>query len=175
MDVFKEQIVKRQPTAKDTAIKVCLVIIVILLAFIFFFILLLGSIGLLLTVGLGFGARFLASYLNVEYEYVLTNGELDIDIIYDQSRRKRVFSTIVKNVELLSHAANTDHEHTLNSAQQTLDFSTGITDNDTYIFLTNYNGKKTKVIISPNEKMLKAFSNVIPKRNMHLRSGVYLS
>jgi hypothetical protein len=173
-DVFKEQIVKRQSTVKDSAIKVCLVVIVVLVAFIAFFVLHLGSFSVLIVFALGFGARFLMSYLNVEYEYVFTNGELDIDIIYDQARRKRMFSTNLKNTEMMAHIDDKAHEHTFNSAQATLDYSSGVSGPDTYVFLTVHEGKKTKVIIEPNEKMLKAFNSTLTRRNFHLRPGVYL-
>jgi len=171
-DVFKEQIVKRQGTMKDTGIKVCLVIIVLLIGFVVF--VNIPQLGVLVWFALGFGARFLMSYLNVEYEYVFTNGELDIDIIYDKSRRKRVFSANVKQFEIMAHIENKEHEHTFSSAHEVRDYSSGVNGPDTYMFFTVYQGKKVKVIIDPNEKMLKAFSGVLTRRNLHLRPGVVI-
>ncbi|MCL2223732.1 MAG: DUF6106 family protein [Defluviitaleaceae bacterium] len=171
-DVFKEQLVKRQGTVKDTAIKVCLFIIVGLIGFMA--LLQLGSLGVLITFALVFGARFLISYLNVEYEYVFTNGELDIDIIYDQARRKRLFSVHLKSVEIMAHIDDKNHEHTFNSAQAILDYSSGTSGPNTYAFIAVHQGKKTKIIIEPNDKMLKAFSSTLTRRNLHLRAGVNL-
>jgi hypothetical protein len=173
-DVFKEQIVKRQGTLKDTAIRVCLVILVVLLGFTAFFILNLGAFAVLIVFALGFGTRFLMSYLNVEYEYIFTNGELDIDIIYDQARRKRLFSAEVKSFEIMAHIDDKNHEHTFHSAQETRDYSSGVPGPNTYVFVTVYNGKKIKVIIEPNDKMLKAFSGTLTRRNLHLRAGAVL-
>jgi len=173
MDVFKEQIVKRQVTFKDTAIKVCLIILVILIGF-----LILMSIGpqfgVIIILALIFGARFLISYLNVEYEYAFTSGELDIDIIYDRTRRKRVFSANVKQIEIMAHIEDRNHKAAFDGAQETRDYSSGVIGLDTYVFLTVKDGKKIKVIIDPNEKMLKAFSSVLTRRNLHLRPGVVL-
>ena len=171
-DVFKEQIVKRQGTIKDTAIKVCLVIVVVMIGFIAIFSL--GAISVIVIFALGLGAKFLMSYLNVEYEYVFTNGELDIDIIYDQSRRKRVFTAHVKSFEIMAHIDDKNHEHAFAGTQEIRDYSRGIPGPDTYAFITAYEGKKVKVIIDPNEKMLKAFSSVLTRRNLHLRAGVIL-
>lgn len=169
MDTFKEQLVKRQKNFKDTAIKVCLVILVILFgiaALIF-----LQAIGILIIFALGFGAHFLMGYFNVEYEYIFTNGELDIDIIYNKSRRKRALTVDMKQVEVFAHIDDKSHEHAMNSAQETRDYSSGAHGPDTYVFLISHESKKMKVIIDPNEKMLKAFSSAISRRKFHLRPG----
>lgn len=171
-DTFKEQLVKRNGTPKDTAIKVCLAILVALLGLMSF--LYLAHFGVFIIFALGFGARFLASYLNVEYEYIFTNGELDIDIIYDQARRKRLFTAHVKSFEIMAHIDDKNHEHTFNSAQETRDYSSGKPGPNTYAFITVLEGKKTKIIIEPNDKMLKAFSGTLTRRNLHLRAGINL-
>ena len=172
-DVFKEQIVKRQTNIKDTAIRACLWVLFGLIA-IAAFGFLHTSIGMIIVIVLWFGVKFLTSFLSIEYEYVLTNGELDIDIIYDRSRRKRVFTANVKSFEIMAHIQDKNHEAAFNTAQVTKDFSSGVPGPDTYVFLTVIDGKKTKVIIEPNEKMLKAFCGVLTRRNLHLRPGVVL-
>ena len=40
--------------------------------------------------------------LNVEYEYVFVNGDLDIDKIMNKARRKRMFSVDADQMELLA-------------------------------------------------------------------------
>lgn len=171
-DVFKEQIVKREPTLKDKAIKVCLVVLVAIIGF--WAILSIPPFGVAIAFALGFGAHFLMSYLNVEYEYSFTSGELDIDIIYSKARRKRVFTSSVKKFEIMAHIDDKNHAHAFSGAQETLDYSSGVPGPNTYAFLTVLNGKKTKVIIEPNDKMLKAISGVLTRRNLHLRPGAVL-
>jgi hypothetical protein len=172
-DVFKEQIIKREPSFKDKAIRVCLWCVVVLVG-IAVFLYIAPQLGFLAWIALGFGARFLSGYFNVEYEYIFTNGEFDIDVIYDRSRRKRVFSGNVKQFEIIAHIDDKAHEASFSGAQETKDFSRGVSGPDTYVFLTADKGKKLKVIIDPNEKMLKAFSGVLTRRNLHLRPGVVL-
>jgi hypothetical protein len=172
-DVFKEQIVKRQATIKDTAIRVCMWVLVMLVGF-FIIIAISPQIGVLVFFGLFIAARYLSGFLSVEYEYVFTSGELDIDAIYDKARRKRVFSANIKQVELMAHIDDKNHEAAFSTAQETRDYSGGTPGPNTYAFLTNHEGKKIKVIIEPNDKMLKAFSTVLTKRNLHLRPGVVL-
>jgi len=173
-DVFKEQIVKRRTTFKDTAIRISLVLSVILIFVATVLVLFLQGIGIIITAAATFGAMYLMSFLSVEYEYVYTNGELDIDAIYNKSRRKRLFSAVVKDFEIMAHIDDKNHEHTLTTAQEVKDFSSGLPGPDTYVFLTIINGKKTKVIIEPNEKMLKAISGGISRRKLFLRPGVIL-
>ena len=169
-DVFKEQLVKRKSTFKDSAIKVCLVLVVVLIFMISF--LFLQGFAIIVTAVAGFGAAFLMSFLNVEYEYIFTNGELDIDAIYNRSRRKRMFSGNVKNFEIMAHIDDRMREGEFSSAQEIKDFSSGVPGPETYAFLAVIKGKKTKVIIEPNEKMLKALANVISRRKLFLRPGV---
>ena len=94
MDVFIEYMVKKQNTAKDIVLKLlCVLGAVVLLAVALFAIPLaaqLGQIGQLITmiaplIGVGgvFGAWYLITSMNVEYEYILTNGEMDVDKIID--------------------------------------------------------------------------------------------
>jgi len=171
-DVFKEQIVKRKQTFKDAVMRVGLIILVLLI----FFVTLatLQAFAVIITAAAGFGAFYLMSFLNVEYEYVYTNGELDIDAIYNRSRRKRLFTTKVSDFELMAPYDDRNHDHSLNTAQETLDYSSGNPGNDTYVCLLTHNSKKVKLIIEPNEKMLKAIAGSLNRRKFHLRPGVIL-
>ena len=171
-DVFKEQIVKRKPTFKDTLIRVCLIVLVVLIFFVM--IMILGEFAVIITAAAGFGAYYLMSFLNVEYEYVFTNGELDIDTIYNKSRRKRMFSAKVNDFELMAHVEDNNHAAAFGTVQDTRDYSSGVHGPDTYMCLLNYKGKKTKLIFEPNEKMLKAIAGSITRRKLHLRPGVVL-
>jgi len=166
-DVFKEQIVARKQTSKDTAIRVCLVVVVVLVFLITMA--MLGALGMIITIAVGFGAFYLMSFLRVEYEYIFTNGELDIDIIYNRARRKRVFSGQVKNFEIMAHVEDTVHLGSFSSAQETRDYSSGSVRENTYAFLAIAKGKRLKVIIEPNEKMMDAISRSISRSKLHLR------
>lgn len=100
MDIFYEQIVAKQNTTVDILKKVGLILAAFLLAFIILFILpglpvvgpFIGSFGLLLVVGECYGVWYLLSSMNIEYEYILTNGEIDIDKIIARRKRKRLIT-----------------------------------------------------------------------------------
>jgi len=161
-DVFKEQIVKREPGLKNRLIKGGVIFLIVLL----FFLIspFAGQFTMIIIAALGFGAYFLFGYLNVEYEYIFTNGELDIDCIYSKSRRKRQFSGVVRDFEIMAHVEDRNHASEFNAANETKDYTSGKIKDNTYAFLAAYKGKRLKIIIEPDEVMVQAFSTVITPR-----------
>jgi hypothetical protein len=166
-DVFKEQIVKRKATKKDTLMRVGLVLAV----FVVFFVssVFLGGLGIYVAFAAGYGAYLLMGRLNVEYEYSFTNGELDIDIIYSKTRRKRLFSSHVNEIEEMAHTEDKTHMGDFPQHAETKDYSSGDPAVSKYAFLLNQNGKTTKVVWEPNETMLKALSTVLTPRKLFLK------
>jgi len=159
-DVFYEQLVKRQPTGKDRLIRVAAilgVVLVFVLGTLF-----LQVIGWALTVAAGFGVYILFGRLKKEYEYSFTNGELDIDVIYNKSSRKRVFSGHVRDFEMMAHAADLRHENTFNTADERQDYSTGVISDRSYTFLTRNNNKRRAITIEPNDSMFEVIVSRIP-------------
>ena len=93
MDVFKEQNVTKLQDSTDTAKKVLITIVAVLVAC-GIMVLTFGSmfmmIGLILAGGVMYGGYYLVTSMYVEYEYILTNGEVDFDKIIAQRSRKRL-------------------------------------------------------------------------------------
>ena len=166
-DVFKEQIVKKDPKTIDSLKRagiIILAVILIIIAFLF-----IQGFAPIISLGIGFGAYMLMSFLNIEYEYVFTNGDLDIDIIYNRSRRKRLMTVNMKEIEIMAHIEDKVHAGDFSSAQETIDYSSGTPNENTYIFLTTFKSKKVRVIIEPNEKLLSAIAGVVSRRKIFLR------
>lgn len=166
-DVFKEQLVRKQPSVKTAALRVGIIAAAAVIVFIA--VALAAQIGIILAFAICFGAYYLLTFLNVEYEYIFTNGELDIDIIYSRSRRKRLFSANVKNFDIMCHIEDKMRAGEFNGAQITLDYSGGTVTENTYAFLLPYKGKRTKVIIDPNEKMLTAIAGVMSRQKLFIK------
>ena len=161
-EVFKEQLVKKQPSQKTKLIKAGVIFLLIIIFFLIFPYA--GQFTPIIMLALGFGAYYLFGTFNVEYEYIFTNGELDIDCIYSKSRRKRQFTGVVRDFEIIAHVEDRNHTHAFDSATETKDYSSGIVKDNTYAFLTSYKGKKLKIIIEPDEVMVQAFSTAITPR-----------
>ena len=99
MDTFFEQIIAIRKSGKEISLIILIWLAVLLLsaaAFLF-----LGTLGLIIIFGIGYGAWWLSSKFNVEYEYIVTNDTLDIDKIINKSSRKRVSSINISKVERL--------------------------------------------------------------------------
>ena len=164
-DIFKEQLIKREPNFKDSLTKAALVVgaLLLFLAAVFF----IPGLGLLVGAAVAFGAYVLAGRLNKEYEYIFTNGELDIDIIYNKSSRKRVFTGYVKDFELMAHIDDASNQNSINSANEKLDYSSGVPSERSYVFLTNYDSKRVAIIIEPNDEMLEVITKVLTRRKFY--------
>lgn len=90
MDVFVEQIVAIKKTGKDFAAYVGIVLLALILMLIGY--IFLTSIFIVVAAVVMFGAYKLFLRLNIEYEYIITNGTMDIDKIIAKSSRKRMIS-----------------------------------------------------------------------------------
>ena len=104
MDVFVEQIVKKRNTGKDLAMMAMIMLGAIILGFAFVFILplflpALASLSLFLVAGAIFGAYWLITGMDLEFEYAVTNGDLTIDKIIHRRKRKRVLNLDAKDIE----------------------------------------------------------------------------
>ena len=165
-DVFKEQLVKKAVTGKNTALRFGIVALAVVVFFFSLTIPLVQQFSIFVAAVLAFVVYILITRQNIEYEYVFTNGELDIDIIYNKSKRKRLFSSSVKEFEIMAHVQDTAHTRDLSNAMETKDYSSGIVGPNTYAFITAYKGKRIKIIIEPNEMMIKAFSTVLTPRKL---------
>lgn len=99
MDIFEEQIIKRNYKALD----ILYFLAVIFLALIIFTGALLFLTFLLpfITVGVGYGAWWLIISRHVEFEYAVTNGHIDIDQITAKRRRARIVSVAGRKIESL--------------------------------------------------------------------------
>ena len=102
MDNISEQLVKIQKTPKDLFLLGSIWLGAFFLVFILVFFGLRNSAFLsllfILCIGVIFGAFKLSKMLNVEYEYIVVNRDLDIDKITAQSSRKRIVSIKLNEV-----------------------------------------------------------------------------
>lgn len=161
-DIFKEQLVNRKRTLKDGMISALIVIgaILVVLAVSIF----IPQVLLVAVMIVAYGAYWLIQRQDIEYEYILTNGDLDIDKIMNKSKRKRVLSVSVKNFVAMAHVEDTEHAHELNNFEKTLDYSSGEIKPNTYAALFNHNNQKVKMIFEPNEEIIKGIFHYIPRK-----------
>ena len=97
-DFYTEQLIKKKTDGKDIAIKILLIVLTVISFFIAFLLPLLILVPILFIVA----DVFLFRRMDVEYEYIYINGDLDIDKVMHKERRKHMLSVNVKDVEMLA-------------------------------------------------------------------------
>ena len=162
MDTFFEQIITIKKDGKNIAALLGIWFAALLLCFlIFMYSGYIGSIFVLLMAGIIYGAFKLSGLINIEYEYIVTNGVMDIDKIVNKSSRKRLSSFDLANVSRLekfnmSQIERIDKKHVVMACSSK--------DSNAYLMVSEKEGKKAEYIVfSPNEKMQGAIIKFLPK------------
>lgn len=165
---FNEQLVAKTNTLKDNILKAAIiffgaVFIILICSMIKFLVGFIMPIALVVL----FGAVFFIRRLNVEFEYVFTSGDLDIDKIFNKKNKRKRFITVdVRKFEIMAPVDSKDHARELSNYQKIVDCSSGIKKENTYAAMVVRDGKREKLILEPNEKMLKAIKKYIPRKVM---------
>ena len=98
-EVFVEQIIKRGTSISGVLLRILSIFIVLIGVM---SILWLGILGFTLTVLLGYASYMVWSYTSVEYEYSLLNGDLTVDKIMGQSKRKNIANYDIREAEIIA-------------------------------------------------------------------------
>nr|WP_296264678.1 DUF6106 family protein [uncultured Merdimonas sp.] len=157
-DFYTEQLVKKRPDMKDLAIKVGLILITVIA----FLIVLVFPIGIILPILAIVLDVIMFRRLNVEYEYLYVNGDLDVDKIMSRAKRKRMFSMNVSEMELLAPADAPELRQYQNA--RTLDFSSGTGQAKLYTLVVADHGELKKVIFEPNETIVEGLFVLAPRK-----------
>jgi len=161
MDIFIEKLVAKKRDGKDIAFIVGMILLTLLLSFVvlMFFGILFGF-EFAIIIGLFFGCFWLISTRNIEFEYSLTNNEMDIDKIINRRRRKRIVTVNARKMDMLAPTTSPEYQRESNSATiaRTYNCASGNPGSRTY-FATFYDrdGLKCLLLFEPNEKMIDGF------------------
>lgn len=102
---------------------------------------------------------FVISNANVEYEYIVTNNEMDIDKIIGKRKRKRMITVdLSKADDIGTYPPESDIE-----ADTTVHATSGLAKNAHYLLVRHKEYGKVKVIFNPNEKLREAIAQETPK------------
>ena len=165
-DLYTEEIIKKEKTAKDTLIKVLLIIgtAVAVLS-----LMVLGWVSLILIAVFAVADFFVMPTLDLEYEYLYVNGEIDIDKIMSKQKRKRVFSGDTASLELLAPTQSHELDHYKSRTDiKKSDFSSGRKDAKTYTMILKKEQGMEMVIFEPSEVIVKDMKRMAP-REVHLQ------
>lgn len=163
MDTFFEQIISVKKDGKAIAAIIGLWLAAFVLSFVFIFYLIgfLGTFAFLLSFGAMFGAFKLSARFNTEYEYIVTNGTMDIDKIINKSSRKRVLSFELSGVTEIEKF-NAARISRINPKELCIACNTD--DADAYLMVSSAEGKGTSYLVfAPDERLRGAIVKFVPK------------
>ena len=157
-DFYTEQLIKKQTDTKDTLKKVGLIAVTVLSVFLAF----ITPVGIILPIILIIVDVLVIQSLNVEYEYVFVNGDLDIDKIMNKSRRKRMFSVDADQMELLAPVGAV--ELMQYKKVKTDDYTSGTGNVQVYGLIISDKGEVKQILFEPNETIVAGFFVKAPRK-----------
>ena len=163
-DVFVEHMVARRPTPKIMMQKVLLSVAAAVVALLPIIIEGMTAIPVatlmpFFIIGSGWGMILLFRRLNLEFEYIVTNGEMDVDKIMGRTSRKRLFTVDCRNFDILApYKPDYRNEYESQSISEIVDVSSHAGAPGRWFAVFNAkDGKRTLLIFEPSERMLEAF------------------
>jgi len=157
---YAEAGVKRQETAASMALRVLIILGIILGVFLMMTGGVLSIVGIVLVLVLG----FMFPRLNVDYEYIYVDGQLDFDKIIAKAKRKTMLRIDFDQVELMAPANSHALDGYSNAQMEKKDFSSGAKDSKPYVIIVNQNEKKMKILFEPSDKMLELIKQKAPRK-----------
>lgn len=162
MDTFFEQLIKIKLNGKAKAL-IALIIavdVIIVLALLFFAFVFAPTIILLVVAGAIYGGYKLISLLTIEYEYIYTNGDLDVDKIVAQNSRKRMVSIKCSEIEKYGEYKG---QPAPGSVKNTLVFCNPDSEGQVYIIAKDRNLGQVMIVLAPEERIRTEIEKVIPR------------
>ena len=120
--------------------------------------------------GLFYCAYRLSRRYSVEYEYIVTNDELDVDRIIAKKERKRFLSVSARKFEIMAPAKGEEFYKALNDKSIVIKFDASLgegSENRYYAVFVNKKDDKMMLIFNPTEAMQKALKQA-NMRNIYL-------
>ena len=165
-----EMIIKRKKNIVDLLIIFGTILLSLIFIFIVLFVLLnhFGEMFLVIIAGVLYGAYYIITSRNIEFEYSNTNGEIDIDKIIAQRKRKRIFNGKCKDFEILANVNSVHFNDNYKNNYKTIDATSRNNNENVYFMALHHNGERTVVLFEPSRKMLESMKMFNP-RNIYLQ------
>ena len=171
MDTYLEYIIKQKYSLKAVLISLGAYILAGILSFITFSMMFLHPLilrfSLPLAIAYFIGAWWITQRFNIEYEYIVTNDELDVDKIMSKKTRKRMLTISVKNFDMFGKAEGEEFEKVLNDNEIVIKFDASAGKNSERRYFAVFNNKqeqKMLLVFNPTTKMLEAFRRYNPSK-----------
>lgn len=184
MDVFMEHLVPKKKDSKDKLIIGLIIAGGVVITLLLFAVMLgiafavaasgqqnsgggmIFSIGFLLIAFMWYGAILLINTRSIEYEYIVTNSELDIDKVMSKKGRKHLITIDMKDVTCLARIDDDQYNSVYKNPPQgvrVLNYSAMSQNGYTYFADAVIEGERTIVLFQPTNKMVEALWRFNPK------------
>ena len=160
MDIFMEQLVEKKSSGMDYFKKGVFIVAGLALAIALMTFAFVTGLYLFLIISLGVLDAIVVNLKNfdIEYEYIVTNRELDIDKIRGKKTRKRLITISLENTEFFG----VYNEKNIGSVNATV-MATDGTDFNQYLLITTHKKMgKIAIVFSPNPEFLEAVKKGMP-------------
>ena len=158
-ETYVECLVARKPSTIMAFLKILLIMMTV----VFVLIGMLSFVGLIVAAVTGVGAYFATMNANLEYEYLYVDKEISIDKVMAKSRRKKVGTFMVEQMEIFAPLNSHRLDSYRNREGKTMDYSSGIAAQPERRYMMVCDGDK-RVILEPNEALIKAVQNIAPRK-----------
>ena len=150
-DAYAEVVVKR----KDTMLTMILRVFLVFLVFVSFLLITLQN-GMFLVIGaiLIVGIIYLFPRLNIEYEYIYCDGQLDFDKIMGNSKRKTIKRIDFEQVEVMAPLGSHSLDGYTYIQSKMKNFTSNRKDVTPYVVIAKDGPTITKYLFEPNKKMI---------------------
>lgn len=157
-DFYTEQLVKKRKDGKDVLVNIILVILTLLSVWAVMMMPLLIILPILMVAA----DIFILHRMDVEYEYIYINGDLDIDKVMHKEKRKHLFSVNINDMELL--APEGSREIADYKVSKVLNYCGNTTDLSHYALIAKQSGQLVKVLFEPNESLIEGVYLLAPRK-----------
>ncbi len=158
-DFYAEYLVEKRSDSMDTLKRIGMLAgITVLCGVCFVF---LGPFAFLFIALILYGGYYLFTGLSVEYEYIITNGSLDVDKIMGRRSRKRMIST---DIETFTDFGKLKDAPPAPAGCTTVLASDNTGGEDYYADLKHKSAGDVRLIFSPNEKIVEGVEMFLPRQ-----------
>lgn len=164
MDSFKEQIIKKENTSHDNMLRFLISFAAVALGFgvIMFTISAMAYLPLAIFIAgaIIYGAVHLMQNLNLEYEYIFTNGDLDIDKVIAARSRKHLITLKVNDATDIG-----EYKEGVSSGDKSVVLASAMNSEltDWYMDFKHSEYGETRLVFTPNDDMLRVIKTHLPR------------
>lgn len=184
-DIFLEHLVQRKRTAADNVKTICLITagVILTVTLLLLMLIVAGSftsldgsgnairqmvftIGLIVVAALWYLIIYLLNGMKVEYEYIVTNSEIDIDKVLAKKGRKHLLTVDIHSAALMARIDDDDNNSVYKNPPEGVkvqNFSAMSETGFTYFIDCMIDDKRTIVLFQPTQKMVDALWKYNPR------------